>query len=166
MKIYGTIPVGEDLYTPEGRWRLRMSGEDAFRLQEIVESYLRREYRRLPDTHAAMEIHAEERKIYDAKSGRLLAESRTYSTNGGWISRNAGIELPLIVRPGCGVENPEDSQQTLLNRDVVITPPPPIVPGSTITISVGEINPAGAADFLHGGGGDDFLRGEVGADVL
>lgn len=52
------------------------------------------------------------------------------------------------------------------DRDAVITPPPPIVPGSTITVSVGEINPAGAADFLHGGGGDDLMFGEAGADTL
>lgn len=52
------------------------------------------------------------------------------------------------------------------DRDVEIDPPPPIVAGTTLTLSVGEVNLEGAADFLHGGGGDDFLYGEVGDDVL
>jgi Ca2+-binding RTX toxin-like protein len=52
------------------------------------------------------------------------------------------------------------------DRDITITPPPPILLGSTVTLSVGAVNAAGGADFLHGGGGNDFLYGEVGADTL
>ena len=51
------------------------------------------------------------------------------------------------------------------DRDTVVTPNPIIV-GDPFTLSTGAINAAGGADFLHGGGGNDKLFGEVGADTL
>ena len=114
-KFHGTIPAGEDLYTPDGKWRLGMPGEDGRHLQKVINTYLRRDHRRLPEIRAAIVIWGEESKIYDARTGRLLAEWRQYSTNGGWFGQKvvAG-EGPLIVRQGCGPANFRQIEQTLL----------------------------------------------------
>jgi hypothetical protein len=102
VKIYGTIPVGEDLYTPDGKWRLGMPGEDGRRLQRVIDTYLRQERSAAREVPGAIPIRRYEAKVFEAKSGRLLAEWQWYGTSGGWFGRNvvAG-ELPLIVRPQC-----------------------------------------------------------------
>lgn len=109
VKIHGTIPVGENLYTPEGKWRLGLVGaadfvlpqknRESFRLQRIVDSYLRWDLGRPQEVPAAILIQRYENKIYDARTGHLLADWRKYGAYGGWFSRH--FKVPLIVRPQC-----------------------------------------------------------------
>jgi hypothetical protein len=111
VKIYGTIPVGLELYTPDGKWRIGLQeGEleqrlkDWDRAQKALDSHVRWDLGpTMPqEVPAAIPIRRYENKIFDAKTGRLLAEWRQYGTSGGWFGRVvvAG-ELPLIVRPQC-----------------------------------------------------------------
>ncbi len=96
-KVYGTIPVGEDLYTPEGKWRLddssRMPLEDFNRLNNLIESLIR--WDRGPslprEMHALIPIHEYKTKLIEAKTDRLLAEYQRYSNGGGWLKRNFGV---------------------------------------------------------------------------
>jgi len=41
VKVYATHPVGEELYTPEGKWRGSDTGDDVFRLSEIKKRIVR-----------------------------------------------------------------------------------------------------------------------------
>lgn len=113
VKIHATHPVGEELYTPEGKWRrshletLRRSGqigdtrEESNRLQKVYESLVRWDMgspfpEEIPATIPIRKYHT---RIYDTKDGRLLAEWNGYGTSGGWVSRN--FETPFLVRSQC-----------------------------------------------------------------
>lgn len=111
VKIHGTIPVGEELYTPEGKWRIGLQeGDHDQRLKDwdkatkSTRKYIRwKEGSPVPQfVSAAIPISVYDGAIYDARTGQLLAEWRQYGAHGGWFSRNvvAG-EHPLIVRPQC-----------------------------------------------------------------
>jgi len=106
VKVHGTIPVGEELYTPQGKWRIDLAEGDPderfknrFRAQQALDSYIRSENRGLPAAGSAIDIRAREIKIFDARTGRVLAEWRQFSTPGGWLSRR--FEKPLLVRAQC-----------------------------------------------------------------
>lgn len=101
VKIYATIPVGEELYTPEGKWRLGMATAEASRLGEIVESLVRWDHGGTPPyvISGAIVIYQFETRLYDRKADRLLAEWLVYSTPGGWLSSQ--FEMPLLVDPRC-----------------------------------------------------------------
>jgi len=115
VKIYGTIPVGEDLYTAEGKWRLEMPGEDVRRLQRVLDTYLRQERSTAREVPAAIPIRRYEAKVYDAQSGRLLAEWQWYGTSGGWLSQNlAASGDKILVRLQCMPENFRQVEPTVL----------------------------------------------------
>jgi hypothetical protein len=97
VKIYGTIPVGEELYTRDGKWRVGKTREETNRLNEIYESLVRWDFERSTRVPGAIPIYETTRKIYERKTGRLLAEFKGYGTRGGWL---AG-ETPVLVRPQC-----------------------------------------------------------------
>jgi hypothetical protein len=111
VKIHATHPVGEELYMPDGSWRLdhieklRRSGqigrEESDRLHKVYESLVR--YSAEPifpeEISAAIPIRRHHYKVYDKTDGRLLAEFDQYGTSGGWLSRN--FETPFMVRPQC-----------------------------------------------------------------
>lgn len=114
-KIYGTIPVGEELYTPEGKWRLGFPGEDDRRLQKVLDSFLRQERGPAQEVHAAIPIRRYNAKIYDAKSGQLLAEWRWYGTSGGWLSQNLATSgNKILARQQCMPESFRQVEQSLL----------------------------------------------------
>lgn len=111
VKIYGTIRVGDELYTPDGQWRLGLQGggveqrqTEGARLRKVVDSYLRWDPGpSMPrEIQAAIPIRRYETRIYDAKNGRLLAEWLHYGASGGWLGRNF---VPgggnLVVRSQC-----------------------------------------------------------------
>lgn len=101
VKIYGTIPVGEELYTPEGKWRLELPGANRD-LGEKVDAYFRWEQGGNPPVvvqSVAMPIYQFNNKIFDRRSNRLLAEWTEYGTSGGWLSQ--GLETPIFVRSTC-----------------------------------------------------------------
>ena len=99
VKVYGTIPVGADLYTPDGKWRLALQDEDGFRLRNTLQTYIR--HRDMPprDVGAAMPIQLFERQLYDARSGKLVAEWQHLTTRGGWLSQTLGSPGDKILVP-------------------------------------------------------------------
>ena len=103
IKFYATIPVGEELYFPDGRWRLssspRLEFRELNRVQAIYESFVRYESTELQISGITMPIGGAETRIFDRKTGRLLASYRIYGTRGGWISRS--FEKPAVVRDQC-----------------------------------------------------------------
>ena len=95
VKIYGAIPVGQELYTTDGKWRLRVRPtprEDLVHLNKIAESMILWDRGPLTPTKVpgAIPIHERQEKLYDARTGRLLAEYKIYSNNGGWLKRTVG----------------------------------------------------------------------------
>ncbi|MBV9191812.1 MAG: hypothetical protein JOZ85_15095 [Betaproteobacteria bacterium] len=106
VQVHATIPVGEDLYTPQGKWRMTLAEgnpdeqfKNRFRASRVFDSYVRTENRALPTPAGAIDIRGREIRFYDAKDGRLLAEWRQFSTPGGWLSRH--LDRPLIVHAQC-----------------------------------------------------------------
>lgn len=101
VKIHATHPVGEELYTPEGKWRGSDTGDDVFRLTEIKKRFVRWDSdRALSEViPAAIRIRKQHTTIIDETDGRLLAEWNSFSTPGGWLSRS--FEAPILVRAQC-----------------------------------------------------------------
>jgi hypothetical protein len=103
VKIYGTKPVGEELYFSDGRWRLTSSPSlplsEFNRAQAIYDSLVRYERADIKVSGITMPIGGSETRIFDREADRLLASYRIYHTRGGWISR--GSEKPSIVRDQC-----------------------------------------------------------------
>lgn len=103
VKICRTIPVGEELYFSDGRWRLSSSPpltlNESNQRQSIYESLVRHERIELEIIGIAMPISGRETRIFDRKTGQLLASYRIYSTRGGWISRS--FEKPIVVKDQC-----------------------------------------------------------------
>ena len=97
ITVYGTIPVGEELYTADGTWRTGSTLEERNRLSASYESLVRWEFGPRRQVPAAIPIYETTTKIYDKKLGRLLAEFKQYSTRGGWLHG----ENPLLIQPGC-----------------------------------------------------------------
>ncbi|MBE0621092.1 MAG: hypothetical protein IH605_10900 [Burkholderiales bacterium] len=105
VKIYATIPVGEDLYTADGIWKLAdmsIDFRESNRLQAVLNSTIRWDFGTPYGTlvSAVIPIQYWDRKVYDAKSGRLLAEFRQYASRGGWLSRTVA-EQAMIVPAQC-----------------------------------------------------------------
>ncbi|MDO5693312.1 MAG: hypothetical protein Q4G70_12710 [Pseudomonadota bacterium] len=99
VKIYGTIPVGEELYTPDGKWRLDLPNPD-LELKSIADSYITVEYGKLRRVGSVIfSIYERNVKITEKNNERLLAEWRTYQTQGGWLSSQ--LESPFIVQSEC-----------------------------------------------------------------
>jgi hypothetical protein len=101
VKIHATHPVGEDLYTPEGKWREGNTLEERNRLSAIYEALVRWDLG--PSTPEAIPgmtpIRKYHTKIYDRTDGRLLAEFVGFGTSGGWLGRNLGG--PILTDPAC-----------------------------------------------------------------
>lgn len=119
-KIYGTILVGEELYTPDGKWRIGLAEgdfdqrrKDWDRANKALNTYIRSDpsSNEPQEVPAAISIHRFARKLYDAKTGQILAEWTVYSTRGGRISRV--FEAPIFVQVSCGPDVRE-IQQTIL----------------------------------------------------
>jgi hypothetical protein len=101
VKIHGAIAVGEELYTPDGKWRLDIPDQTRD-LKILVDSYFRWEHGGSPPDvvpSVAIPIYRHNVKIYEKTSNRLLAEWKMYSTSGGWLSQQ--FETPALVRATC-----------------------------------------------------------------
>lgn len=124
VKIYATIPVGEELYTPEGKWRLEgastASHEEFVRLNklnELVQSLVRWDHGPLfpKELSTAIPIQEYETRLFDAKTGRILAEFRSYSNRGGWLKQNFGVGSAsggFLLPQGCAPELVRQSRLT------------------------------------------------------
>ena len=110
IKIYGTIPVGEELYTENGTWRTGSTREERNRLSAIYESFVRWEIESPRQVPGAIPIYETTTKLYDKKNGELLAEFRQYSTRGGWLHG----ENPLLVKPQCSPTKLREIRQMVL----------------------------------------------------
>lgn len=103
IKIYGTMPVGEELYTADGRWRLGIrpsSLEELNRVENVYKSLVRNESVGPTQVEAVIPIRTYEHRIYNKRADQLLASYRSYGTSGGWLSRYSS-EVPLLVRDQC-----------------------------------------------------------------
>jgi hypothetical protein len=104
MEIYGTIPVGEGLYTEDGKWKLSNGSlpiSESNRLQVILDSIVRWEVGKNEEAPAVIPIFYHETKVYEVMTGRLLSVHRIYGTHGGWLSRSFFERGGLFVRPQC-----------------------------------------------------------------
>ncbi len=99
VKIHATHPVGEELYTPQGKWREGESWEERKQLGAIYETLLRWELGRPEEMPGAIPIRKHPTKVYDKSDGRLLAEFTGYGTSGGWLGRSLGG--PIMMDPAC-----------------------------------------------------------------
>lgn len=102
--IHATIPVGEELYLPNGRWRLASGSpplplEEFKRVRAIYDSFVRWDSTQVARTAEVIPISEVQTRIYDRKTGDLLATFRSYGTTGGWVSRR--FEKPVLVRDQC-----------------------------------------------------------------
>ncbi len=104
-KIYARLPVGEQFYFPDGKWRGQSKGEpllprdESSRMSKAYESLIREDRTELKIPSGWMRITGSEYHLYNRKTGELLASFRIYGTSGGWFSRN--FEKPTIVRDVC-----------------------------------------------------------------
>jgi len=103
VKIYGTIPVGTDLYYSDGRWRLggniALPFEEFKQVRATYDSLVVWESAQVARESEAIPIAESETRIVNRKTIMLLASFRSYSTRGGWLSRN--FEKPALVRDQC-----------------------------------------------------------------
>jgi hypothetical protein len=109
IKIHGTIPMGEELYSSGGEWRRSdrdIPLHEAQRIDRVTEGLVRYDNGKPTVVPGWIPMLAYETKIFDRRDGRLLASYKFFSTSGGWISRR--LEKPLVVRDQCF---PEDSNQ-------------------------------------------------------
>lgn len=102
VTILATLPVGQELYFPDGKWRLssspRLASKEYNEVKKILESVIRSQTSGPVTISAWIPINEYEERIYD-RDGRLLATYRHYGTRGGWLSRRG--EKPAIVRDQC-----------------------------------------------------------------
>lgn len=101
VKVHATHPVGEELYTPEGKWRKGETRDEDEQLRDRYESLVRWDLGPVyPEVvPAVITIWKYHGKIFDRAQGRLLAEWIQYGTSGGWLSRN--LQGPILVRSQC-----------------------------------------------------------------
>lgn len=99
VRIYATHPVGEELYTPDGKWRRSDDREESNRLTAIYESLVRWDSYNEEIPAAVFSISKRHTRIYDKDNGRLLAEWDAYNTSGGWVGRQLGG--PVLMKPYC-----------------------------------------------------------------
>lgn len=120
VHIYGTIPVGEELYFPDGKWRLSAralsrTGQETKRIEDAIKTLIRYEFSGPKKVPAIIPIREYYTRKFDRQEGRLLAEYRHYATGGGWLSQN--FEKPLIVRDQCFPDGRAKSTSTILPFD-------------------------------------------------
>lgn len=101
VKIYGTIPVGEEFYTADGKWKLangRLPINESNHIEAVKKSIIRWDLGTPFGTQvpAMIPIQYWDRKIYEVKTGRLLAEFRQYASRGGWLSRSVFERAALM----------------------------------------------------------------------
>lgn len=106
VKIYGTIPVGEDFYTADGKWKLSnglLPIAESNRIQAALNAIIRADdgIRIGIEVPAVIPIRYGETKLYETKTGRLLAEFRIHRTRGGLISRSVFERAGFFVKPQC-----------------------------------------------------------------
>jgi len=103
VKIFATKPVGEELYSSDGRWRLgsvpRLPFQEFNRTRAIYEAIVRSELTQTQVSGYAIPITLVETRIFDRETEQLLTSYRIFGTRGGWLSR--GFEKPAIVRDQC-----------------------------------------------------------------
>jgi len=125
VKIFGQVLVGKELYTSNGRWRVgsdpNMPLEEFNRLNKLIESLIR--WDRGPLSPRLMTgvipIHEYETRLFEARTGRLLAEYRRYSNGGGWLKRQFGVGSAaggFLLPQSCA---PEIVQQNRLTQHLL-----------------------------------------------
>jgi hypothetical protein len=116
-KIFASIPVGEELYFPDGRWRISSSPplemDENNRVQAVYKSLVRYESNDWQVTGAAIRIRGSDTRLFNRKTGQLLASYRMYYTRGGWLSR-WGFEKPSLVRDQCLAQTDDSFYKRML----------------------------------------------------
>ena len=103
LELLATLPVGVELYTADGKWRLTITPplplNEYNKVRKTLASTVRTESVGPITIPALIPIREYKVRIYDRQQGRLLASYKHYGTRGGWISR--GTEKPMIVNDQC-----------------------------------------------------------------
>ena len=104
VTFHGTVPVGTELYTSEGQWRLAgpfplANYDESTRLVTLADSRVRWDHGTSTPVSAVVPMWQRHTRIYDAQSGKLLADWTSYSYRGGWLSRIALGERLDECRP-------------------------------------------------------------------
>ena len=103
INFSGTIPVGIELYTPDGQWRLAhfatADAQEHTKLVRLADSLVRWDHGTLAAVPAFVPMWQRQTRIYDAQTNRLVAEWVSYSYRGGWLSRIALGERLEECRP-------------------------------------------------------------------
>jgi hypothetical protein len=98
----GSIPVGYELYSREGRWLLtlpKVNPELRRKASAAYSSLVRWDLTQVSRTSEWIPIAQTDTRIHDRRNGVLLASFSAYGTRGGWVSRQ--MEKPLLVRAEC-----------------------------------------------------------------
>ena len=98
----GSVPVGYELYSREGRWLLtlpKVNPELRRKATAAYQSLARWDLTQISRTSEWIPIAQTDTRIHDKRNGILLASFTAYGTRGGWVSRQ--LEKPLLMRAEC-----------------------------------------------------------------
>ena len=94
LQIVGEIkvPLSAGLHTNDGEWRIAKLGpgqhDERRRLTELADGLVRWDHGTSVPTTSVFPINQRTTRIYDAASGRLLAEWKSYYYRGGFLRSN------------------------------------------------------------------------------
>lgn len=98
----GTVPVGYDLYSRDGKWLLTLPKANPELRKKATAAYqalARWDLAQTSRTSEWIPIAQTDTRILDRRNGVLLASFTAYGTRGGFVSRH--LEKPLLVRGEC-----------------------------------------------------------------
>lgn len=92
IKLHGAIPVGNELYSEDGEWRLGFTypperWREHLALVRLADSLVRWDSGVSQPIHSLSPVDSRHTKIIDSRTGRLLSEWTSYSFKGGIVRR-------------------------------------------------------------------------------
>ena len=103
VQIHGTVAGADALYTSTGEWRLAhfslATSDEHTKLVRYADSLVRWETGATATVPAVQPIWEQETKIFDARTNRLLAQWRSYSSRGGWARQTVLLGGLLECHP-------------------------------------------------------------------
>lgn len=93
VKLHGTLPVGNELYSEDGEWRLGMNypaerWREHLALVRLADSLVRWDHHGVYEPiHSLSPVDSRHSQFVDPKTERILAEWTSYSFKGGIVRR-------------------------------------------------------------------------------